>query len=91
MGLRRVVVSRELVTEIMTEGWAGAAGRCVEGLPPGAELWQVVGGDHNPMLFTLVFRHPDWPDLPPDSPDTFITPTYSRDEPGSWRDRSAML
>ena len=75
MGQKKVGISGELLTEMITEGWqAGSADevvRCIEGLPPGAMFvrsyveprWNTV----EPRMFVayLVYEHPGWPDEPP--------------------------
>ena len=74
MGMRRVSISGELLTEMLTEGWqAGGpdeAVRCVKGLLPGARF---IGSNiatygrkraAEPSVFTvyLFYQHPDWSD-----------------------------
>jgi len=73
MGKRAVQVSGSLWQQMCTTGWSvGAPSRdgleCTEGLPEGATFHSafyvpsMCSGTH---ILTLVFEHPDWPELVP--------------------------
>lgn len=71
MGQKAVYITTEIITEIIRQG-AENHTRVVEGLPGDAELVRIIpdysfGWEVHRARLTLVYKSPEWPELPPGS------------------------
>lgn len=70
--LRGVMVSNELIIQMMTEGWSAQFVECRQGLPYDAEYLYTY---HHPREVIFVFSHPSFPecDLGSEPELTYVT------------------
>lgn len=61
--IRRVVITAELLHDMMTVGWVGGQVTCVAGLPPGA-VFTASTFDPGYALVSLYFHHPSFDPVP---------------------------
>ena len=57
MGRRRVCISHQLLTQMITEGYRVAQLKCIKGLPEGAKL---VGSIAQGTYVDLIYEHSSW-------------------------------
>ena len=93
MGQRRVCISHQLLTEMITKGYWAAQLKCTEGLPEGAKL---VGSTMRGADVDLIYEHPDWGDeilvLPHNIPEqpVWFNQCHRLDKKLEYQDRGVM-